>query len=769
MRKKQTKYLLLTLSFFLLSIFQKDFSLLAQPVITSQPTSVTSCSNTTVYFCVSTSAGSPTYQWKMCATGGGVYVNVANGTPAGATYANGTTSCLSVTFSSLTTYYFKCDVTSGGTTTTNSVSLTTVAGNTCGTGTKTYGSNTGAGWLDRSLALVPASDGLGVVMVGETAFDPTGLTDACIFKINTTMNGAFVWGRDLGSNSGGNQDNFNDLVKNTSGNYVVAGQVMDAANSLQVYLAEFPQAGGAATWTRKLGKSNYEWANAIIQHSNGDYYIAGYSAEDAGGGVYYGQIYSGRFGAASGTKVWTRHIGFGAAISTTPDEEALDLVETGSGTTAGDIILVGYTTKVPSGTNEEIAIVRQNSGGTLLSARALAPASGTGNDIGTSIKRISSGGYIIAGYTNSSGAGGYDFYVAKLNDDATLSVNWQRTIGRAGQDDYAHAVIETSDGGFVIAGYTESTTTWYDDIYVVKVSSTGALVWTRIINIGGASVDDVIYDIIEMNDGTLSAAGFTKSDPDSDILYLALNADGTITSSCTNSTGGTLNTPTFVYNDLTDNNADAAGTSGTEATNNVNLTGWPQASPCGVIILPIDLLDFTVKCNGNKRTINWTTATETNNNFFTIEHSKEGEIWSVLGTEKSVGTSTIKHSYGQAYNEENDDYKYYRLKQTDFNGEFSYSSIVTVTCLDKDKWLGAVYPNPAASEISFELYSPLEGKVQIELTDITGRIVYSTEQEVTEGTKTLTNGNDNLAKGKNTIQATIENAGYYSVNKFVKN
>jgi len=706
----------------------------------------------------------------MCATPGGSYVSVANGTPAGATYANGTSSCLSVTFSSLTTYYYKCDVTSGGTTTTNSVSMTTVAGSNCGTGAKTYGSSTAAGWLDRARDIVPASDGNGVVMVGETAFDPTGLTDACVFKINTAMNGAFVWGRDLGSNSGGNQDNFNAITINSSGNYVVTGQVMDAANSLQVYLAEYPQAGGAPTWTRKLGKSNYEWGNDIIQHSNGDYYIAGYSVEfNSGTGTYNGQLYSGRFAAGTGTKVWTRHIGYGTSVGATPAERALSIVETGGGTTAGDIILAGYTTKVPSTTNREIAIVRQNASGALLSARTLAPASGTGNETATSIIRVSTGGYVIAGYTNSSGAGAYDFYIAKLNDDASLSVSWQSTIGRAGQDEYAQKVIETSDGGFVIAGYAESTSTFYDDAYFVKISSTGTLVWTRIVDIGGASVDDVIYSIAEMSDGTLAAAGFTKSDPDSDILFLALNADGTITSSCTNSSGGTLNTAAFVYADPSDNNADAAGTSGTESTNNVNLTGWPQASPCGVIILPVELLEFKVKCDGIRRDISWSTASEQNNNYFTVEHSEDAIHWEALSSVKSAGNGITTQHYHATFMEETNSYRYYRLKQTDYNGNSEHFEIVAVNCTSKDQWLSEVYPNPSSGMVTLELYSNAGGWIELQLIDAMGRTVMAEQRNAEEGANTLQFSLQNMASGIYTLRVTAPDEEKSQVKRVVKN
>lgn len=767
MQSIRNKYFVITVSLLLCSVFQKEFSLLAQPVITSQPTSVTTCSNTAALLCVSTSAGSPTYQWKMCSTSGGSYVNVANGTPAGATYANTTSSCLSVTFSSLTTYYFKCDVTSGGTTTSSFASVTTVAGSGCGTGVKTYGSSTAAGYLDMGLGIVEASDGNGVVMVGQSAgIDPTGLTDAAIFKINTTMNGALSWCRGLGSTSGGNEDVFYSVIKNTSGNYIVTGQVMDASNSLQTYLAEFPKAGGGATWTRKIGKSNYEWGNQVIQHSNGDYYVAGYSAEDGGGGVYSGQMWSGRFGSASGTKVWTRHIGFGAAIGTTPDEVANGLVETGSGTTAGDIILVGNTTKVPSTSNEEIAIVRQNASGALLSARALAPSSGTGNDVGTAIIRAATDGeYVIVGYTNSSGAGGYDFYIAKLKDDASLTIDWQKTIGTAGND-YALAVTETSDGGYVIAGYTGSLT-GTSAAYFVKVSQSGALVWTRNVTITAGDAN-VAWSVKEMSDQTIVACGYTKADPDCDIAFFALNSDGSIASTCTNASGGTMNTPTFVYNDLADNNADAAGTSGTEATNNNNVASWLLSNTCGVIILPIELKDFSVKCDGDNRLVSWVTNLEQNNNFFVVEQSKDGVHWETLGKVKGMGNSITEHSYQQKFQKKSDEYKLFRLRQVDFNGHETVFESVTLTCVKKNSVLEGIYPNPANSDINLQTVPGFEGELFVEIYDVTGRVLINEVKTVTSDTHETEVNISEISSGVYYVKVT-DVEGNTTITKLIKN
>ena len=76
---------------------------------------------------------------------------------------------------------------------------------------------------------------------------------------------------------------------------------------------------------------------------------------------------------------------------------------------------------------------------------------GTGDDYANSIQQTSDGGYIVAGSTNSFGAGNYDSWILKLGTDGT--VDWQKTYGGTG-DDYANSIQQTSDGGYIVAGTT---------------------------------------------------------------------------------------------------------------------------------------------------------------------------------------------------------------------------------------------------------------------------------------------------------------------------
>ncbi len=97
---------------------------------------------------------------------------------------------------------------------------------------------------------------------------------------------------------------------------------------------------------------------------------------------------------------------------------------------------------------------------------------GASTDIAQFIQQTADGGYIVAGYTNSFGAGGYNAWVLKLNSDGTIA--WQKTYGGAGTD-YAYSIQQTTDGGYIVAGYTDSFGAGDTDAWVLRLPADGSV------------------------------------------------------------------------------------------------------------------------------------------------------------------------------------------------------------------------------------------------------------------------------------------------------
>jgi len=111
--------------------------------------------------------------------------------------------------------------------------------------------------------------------------------------------------------------------------------------------------------------------------------------------------------------------------------------------------------------------------------------------------------------------------------------------------------------------------------------------------------------------------------------------------------------------------------------------------------LPVELINFSAIPNGPlSALISWKTASELNNDYFTVQHSKDGEIWKDVSKVEGIGNSTTTNNYSIIDPECNHGINYYRLKQVDFNGTYEYSTIEKVI-FDKNEIL-SLHPNPTS-------------------------------------------------------------------------
>ncbi len=184
--------------------------------------------------------------------------------------------------------------------------------------------------------------------------------------------------------------------------------------------------------------------------------------------------------------------------------------------------------------------------------------------------------------------------------------------------------------------------------------------------------------------------------------------------------------------------------------------------------LPIELLNFDALYNGKSVDTKWSTATETNNNYFTIERTTDGINYSLIGLVPSSapgGNSTTLLSYFLNDANVKTGTYYYRLKQTDFNGMFQYSNVVPVTIADESNAFSVV-PNPAnnSTDIFYQVYDDAPSLLKI--LDAQGKLVYSERIENVRGKRKHTINLSKFSNGLYFIRMAT-NAKIYSV-KLVK-
>ncbi|MFH1862466.1 MAG: hypothetical protein ABH878_06590, partial [bacterium] len=129
---------------------------------------------------------------------------------------------------------------------------------------------------------------------------------------------------------------------------------------------------------------------------------------------------------------------------------------------------------------------------------------GSADDYGNSVQLTTDGGYIIAGSTNSFGAGAVDVYLIKT--DASGSEIWSQTFGGSA-DDYGNSVQQTTDGGYIIAGSTNSCGAGSSDVYLIKTDASGAQVWSQ--TFGYSGVDEG-RNVQQTTDGGYIITGCTE-------------------------------------------------------------------------------------------------------------------------------------------------------------------------------------------------------------------------------------------------------------------
>ena len=120
--------------------------------------------------------------------------------------------------------------------------------------------------------------------------------------------------------------------------------------------------------------------------------------------------------------------------------------------------------------------------------------------------------------------------------------------------------------------------------------------------------------------------------------------------------------------------------------------------PASFTVLPIELLSFEAIAAGRSIDLTWSTASELNNDFFTVERSNDGQNWEELAYIDGAGNATSQIDYKWSDASPLNGVSYYRLKQTDFDGQFSYSDIRAITVSSQDNL--TVYPNPAKDKLT---------------------------------------------------------------------
>lgn len=160
------------------------------------------------------------------------------------------------------------------------------------------------------------------------------------------------------------------------------------------------------------------------------------------------------------------------------------------------------------------------------------------------------------------------------------------------------------------------------------------------------------------------------------------------------------------------------GISSTHIANN-SVRYLTIASTNQITPLPVELTQFDIKCKNEYPTLYWTTASETNNDYFIIERSTDMENFEILDKVDGNGNSSTQTLYTWKDNNPINEQSYYRLKQTDFDGAAKNLGTIATNCKEKRKI--SIYPNPTTKTLFIKLGQNYED-VKIEIKNVLGQI-----------------------------------------------
>lgn len=263
-----------------------------------------------------------------------------------------------------------------------------------------------------------------------------------------------------------------------------------------------PVPPGNIIWERTFGGKLFDCAFSVQQTSDGGFIIAG---AVGGSSVYdFSDVYLIRLNSY-GKLIWERSYGprgtsYGRSVQETSD---------------GGYIIAGSTRLFDTG-NEDVYLIKTNSYGHILWSKSIGCDS---LDRAYSIQQTFDGGYIISGFTNLTRYA--DIYVIKTSSEG--NIEWTKTFG--GQySGIGYSVLQILDGGYIVAGFT-SLGGDYGDVCLLKMDTGGNLVWLK--TFGGKGFDKGC-SVQQTNEGGFIIAGTTESFGEgwSDVYLIKTDANG---------------------------------------------------------------------------------------------------------------------------------------------------------------------------------------------------------------------------------------------------
>jgi hypothetical protein len=317
----------------------------------------------------------------------------------------------------------------------------------------------GGGFFDWAWQVEQTTDG-GYIVISDYSF---GGMDYDAWLIKTDSTGDILWSKTFGGLA---EDRGQSVQQTTDGGYIIAGTTSSFGNgAYDIWLIKTDELGNEI-WSKTFGGTSWDWGYFVQQTTDGGYIVTG--CKDPGA-YYIWDVFLIKTDS-QGNTTWTKTYG----------GDNYDVGHCVRQTTDGGYIITGYTYSYGAGSSD-VWLIKTDANGNESWSQTFG---GSHPEHGYSVIQTPDDGYTIAGYTKSFGAGDYDVWL--INTDNNGNEVWNKTYGGI-DDDRAFSVQQTVDGEYIIAGFTESFGAGNYDMWLIKTLSNGDTLWTK--TIGGEDLD----------------------------------------------------------------------------------------------------------------------------------------------------------------------------------------------------------------------------------------------------------------------------------------
>jgi hypothetical protein len=609
-----------------------------------------------------------------------------------------------------------------------------------------------------------------------------------------------VYGMALGSSDTVLITGFTSSTANiaTAGSYITAYP----GGSSDGYIAKLNPTGTAVKWATYFGGTGQDAGYGIAVDGSGNCYVAGYSTSTglATGGAFNtsgdaanGSAFVAKFNSTGTALTWYTYYG-----STTKTDKATAIAIDGA--SPPNVYITGWTqstTGIKTAGAHQTAlagasdafVAKFNSSGTALTwgtyygGTALDEAFGIALDAANNVyitgATQSTTGIASAGAYSTSLVNAEDAFVAEISSTgATLT--WGTYFNVHSVIEFGSKAIAVSGGKVYITGSTfnvtsgiatagsfqaatNNTTTALPYVAEFNPALAGAaqLVWgtyyggEKSAGIGqgiavDASANVYVTGYVGANDTMATAGAYQTANAGGNDVFVGM-FNPSLSGSAQLVWGTFYGGP----------NTDAGQAIALDASNNVFIAGYTTSASgiatagtyrttyggtqdgfvaeFGCTVLPIQLVNFSGYNNGSENVLQWQTATEIDNSYFTLEHASNAIDFTPFATVKGAGNSDHVIDYSAI------DYlppaatTYYRLKQTDYDGNSTYSSIIAINSSATANGLNIenIYPNPSNGNFQYVIDCNQAEPVIVNVIDVLGRIIYSQNVSINEGQNSL--------------------------------